>query len=129
MPKWCPCPGLTYPKLVDGLFAALSLAGCVIMLYSVDASGLFPFKVFALPMLSSAIIFFGGTHPPPPVAFGVGTAGAFFLGYLLHLFGGAGSLMFQGMAAALLLFFFKISGSFFVPTVGLAAFLAQSEYA
>merc|ERR1719161_2345586 len=128
MPKWCPCPGLTYPKAVDALFAAASLAGCVTILYCLDEWGRLPFKVFAPPMLSSAIIFFGGTHPPPPAAFVTGTIGAFVLGAVLHQLGASGSTLVQCFAASLLLLYFELSGSFFVPTVGLAAFLAQSEY-
>lgn len=120
-------PQISQQKAVDGCFAALSLAGSVAFLWSIDTYAKLPFKLFAPPMLSSAIIFFAGTHPPPPAAFITGTLGAFVLGTLLHQFGLAGSLFVQCMAASLLLLFFKLSGSIFVPTVGLAAFIAQSE--
>jgi len=68
-----------------------------------------------------------GARPPPPASFVTGTVGAFVLGTILHQVGAEGSLVVQCIAASLLLFYFKLSGSFFVPTVGLAAFIAQSE--
>lgn len=48
------------------------------------------------------------------------------MGTLLHQFDMQASMVIQCFAAGLLLLFKKVSGSFFPPTVGLAAFLAQS---
>jgi Ca2+-binding EF-hand superfamily protein len=122
------CQGSTYAKLVDALLAAFFLAVTVLMLHSIDTLKVLPFPMFAPPMLASSIIFFGGAQPPPPAAFVTGTLGAFVLGTVLHQLGASGSIVVQCIAASLLLFFFKLSGSFFVPTVGLAAFIAQSNY-
>jgi Ca2+-binding EF-hand superfamily protein len=122
------CQGASYPKVVDALLASTSLVACVLTLSVIDMHGALPFQVFAPPMLASAIIFFGGAAPPPPAAFVTGTLGAFALGAVLHQLGATGSMIVQCFAAGLLLLFFKLSGSFFVPTVGLAAFLAQSTY-
>eukprot|EP00747_Dinoflagellata_sp_TGD_P082534 gnl/TRDRNA2_/TRDRNA2_161734_c0_seq2.p1 gnl/TRDRNA2_/TRDRNA2_161734_c0~~gnl/TRDRNA2_/TRDRNA2_161734_c0_seq2.p1 ORF type:complete len:380 (+),score=57.14 gnl/TRDRNA2_/TRDRNA2_161734_c0_seq2:85-1140(+) len=121
-------PGVTYAKLLDASIAAVFMAVSVMVLYGLEVSGWIPFDLFAPPMLASSIIFFGGTHPPPPAAFMVGTTGAFVFGTLVNQLGASGSVVVQCVAAGLLLLFFKMSGSFFVPTVGLAAFIAQSDY-
>lgn len=113
-------------KVVDAVIAGIGLSLGVLMLCCLDMSGLFNFQVFAPPMLASGIIFFGGPHPPPPAAFLTCTAGSFVVGLLLNQFGMQASLVIQCVAAGSLLFFKKVSGSFFPPTVALAAFLAQS---
>jgi Ca2+-binding EF-hand superfamily protein len=115
-------------RLVDASIAATAVVCCCCTLHAVDATGLLPFRCFALPLLSSAIIFFGGPSPPPPTGFVVGTLGAFFFGVVLHTLTASGSIAVQCFAAGILLLFFKLSGSFFVPTVGLATLLAHGGH-
>jgi Ca2+-binding EF-hand superfamily protein len=118
----------SYLKAVDAVIASTALALTDLALYGLDASAILPMKFFAPPMLASSIIFFGGAKPPPPAAFITGTIGSFVVGSLLQQFNMGGSTVVQCLAAACLLLFFKLSGSFFVPTVGLCAFLAQSSH-
>lgn len=113
-------------KLVDAAIAGAGLSLSVLMLSCLDMAGSLPFQVFAPPMLASAIIFFGGSRPPPPSAFITCTVGSFVVGAVLNQVGMQASLIVQCFAAGSLLLFKKVSGSFFPPTVGLAAFLAQS---
>lgn len=117
---------ISHVKIVDGVVAGCGLSLSVLMLCCLDISGHSPIKFFAPPMLASAIIFFGGAKPPPPGAFVTCTIGSFVVGTLLHQFDMQASMVIQCFAAGLLLLFKKVSGSFFPPTVGLAAFLAQS---
>jgi len=117
---------ISHLKIVDGVIAGLGLSLSVLMLCCLDMSGHSPFQFFAPPMLASSIIFFGGSRPPPPAAFVTCTIGSFVVGLLLNQFGMQTSMVIQCFAAGLLLLFKKVSGSFFPPTVGLAAFLAQS---
>ena len=123
--------GFSAVKLLDAALAAVALASSVWLLHAIDQSGAIDrVRLFSPPMLSSAIIFFAGPRPPPIAAFAGATAGAFVVGVLLHQLGmvvGSTSAAAQGAAAGLLLFYFKVSGSFFVPTVGLAAYLAYTD--
>lgn len=75
------------------------------------------------------MLFFGRQTPPPPAAFATGTAGAFLIGTALHqLSASSGSKAAECLAAGLLLFYFRMSGEVFLPTVTLATFLAQSGH-
>jgi len=119
-------------KLADAAMAAVGLVCSLGSLHALDRAELLSplLSCFSPPMLSSAIILFAGPTPPPLGTFVVGTAGAFLMGTTVHLMlvsAIAGSTGAQCLAAGLLLFYFKVSGAFFVPTVGLAAHLAQGR--
>ena len=120
----------TQVKFVDASLAAVALASSIGLLHALDVwAALQPLRFFSPPMLSSGILLFAGPAPPPASNFVVGTAGAFLMGLSLHqLSAAADSVGAQCLAAGLLLFYFKASGSFFVPTVGLAAHLATSGH-
>jgi len=120
----------TQVKSVDASLAAVALASSIGLLHALDVyATLKPLRFFSPPMLSSGILLFAGPAPPPASNFVIGTAGAFLMGLSLHqLSAAADSVGAQCLAAGLLLFYFKASGSFFVPTVGLAAHLATSGH-
>lgn len=117
----------TTVKLVDAMVAASGLTSAMLLLQVFDFD---TFNLFAgSPMLASGIIFFAAPEPPPAGTFILGTLGAFAVGVAMHTLSAAAGVSdspgAQCFAAGLLLFWFKLSGSFFVPTVGLAAHLTQ----
>lgn len=108
------------PKQIDAIIAGLSLTLASYFLHFVDLMmGVKAFPLFAPPLLASSVIFFGGPSPPPTKGFLVCTIGAWAIGFAGHF------LMEDGptamcLVAGLCLIFFKISGFFFVPTLGVA---------
>ena len=107
-------------KLADAAMASVGLVCALGGLHALDqAELLHPLSCYSPPMLSSAIILFAGPTPPPSVTFVLGTAGAFLMGTTVHLMlvsAVAGSTGAQCLAAGLLLFYFKVSGAFLVPS-------------
>ena len=51
---------------MDAVLAAAGGGGAMALLHGVDYTGLLPTRLFAPPMLGSAIVLFGGSAPPPP---------------------------------------------------------------
>ena len=76
---------LTTVKLADAGVAAGLLAATVWVLHSLDEwGGLRPLTFFSTPMLASAVLFFAGPTPPPPMTFVISTLGAFVMGLTMH---------------------------------------------
>lgn len=76
---------LTTVKLADAGVAAGSLAATVWVLHALDEwGGLRPLTFFSTPMLASAVLFFAGPTPPPPMTFVISTLGAFVIGLTMH---------------------------------------------
>jgi hypothetical protein len=76
---------LTTVKLADAGVAAGSLAATVWVLHALDEwGGLRPLTFFSTPMLASAMLFFAGPTPPPPMTFVISTLGAFVIGLTMH---------------------------------------------
>ena len=67
-------------RVLDCLISALALAAAALALHGIDSTSKLPFKTFAPPSLSSAIIFFGGPSPPPVRGFLLCTIGAWLVG-------------------------------------------------
>jgi hypothetical protein len=111
------------PKTVDSVIAGVSLALGGLFLHTIDlAMGTHAIPLFAAPILPSSVIFFGGPSPPPVKGFLLCTVGAWVAGFAIKYapFENGSELC---VAAGLLLIFFKLSGNFFVPSVGLSVFL------
>jgi len=119
-------------RVLDCLISALALAAAALALHGIDSTSKLPFKTFAPPSLSSAIIFFGGPSPPPVRGFLLCTVGAWLVGAAITtaspLFGPDNDTR-AILSAATLLFYFKMSGEFFVPTFGLASALLAAQAA
>mmetsp|Transcript_31336 Transcript_31336/g.102632 ORF Transcript_31336/g.102632 Transcript_31336/m.102632 type:complete len:321 (-) Transcript_31336:66-1028(-) len=119
-------------RVLDCLISALALAAAALALHGIDSTSKLPFKTFAPPSLSSAIIFFGGPSPPPVRGFLLCTVGAWLVGAAITtaspLFGPDNDTR-AILSAATLLFYFKMSGEFFVPTFGLASALLTAQAA
>jgi hypothetical protein len=76
---------LTTVKLADAGVAAGSLTATVWVLHALDEwGGLRPLTFFSTPMLASAVLFFAGPTPPPPMTFVISTLGAFVIGLTMH---------------------------------------------
>lgn len=118
------------PRVIDAALAAASVAIALSICAVLDAN--LPFKCYDSKMLSSAVVFMGNPKPPSPQAFVTCSACGFVVGVVLnisHAASSLGSVHVQSVTLGLLLFFWRISGTSFSATVGLAAFLAQSEFA
>lgn len=113
------------PRVVDALLASSSL-GASLMLIGWLSSNAYP--LYDGKMLSSGVAFFSTTQPPSPKAFVVCSASAFLVGTLLHQLHAAPGLNTQAIALSMILFVWKLSGSNFSATVGLAIFLAESGW-
>ena len=74
----------TTPRAVDAVLAAAGGGGAMALLHGVDYTGLLPTRLFAPPMLGSAIVLFGGPAPPPPGMLVLSSMGAFLIGTALH---------------------------------------------
>ena len=114
-------------RVVDAAFAGASVALSISVCHILD--GYLPFRVYDSKMLSSAVIFLSNPSPPKLTSFLVCSACGFVVGIVLNIAGGGqllGSVHTQSVSLGLLLFFWRISGSNFSSTVGLAVYLAQS---
>ena len=113
------------PKKLDSVLAGLGLALSACALRMVDSAlghyDVLPF--FAVPSLSSGLLFFAGPVPPPGRAFILCTIKAWACAYLIFLLPITDAAFKASLTAGALLTLFKLSNHFFVPTVGLAAVL------
>ena len=115
---WC-----LSPKTIDACISGFAVSFVMFALHMTDKiMGEHALPVFATPMMAGAIIFFGGPSPPPTKGFLVCTVGAWLGGFLMKVMPWDDRSELCFIVGAILIFF-KLSGNFFVPTVGLATFL------
>ena len=113
------------PRLVDAVMAAVSLGVSLILCGWLDTKAM---PLYNSKMLSSAVVLFGNPRPPSPHAFLLCSASAFLIGTSLHYLRAPPGLNTQAVALALILLVWKLSGSNFSATVGLAIFLAEGDW-
>ena len=114
-------------RVVDAALAGVNVIVSLSIVVALDSR--LPFRCFDGKMLSSAVVFMGNPKPPSPKAFVVCSACGFVVGLVLNLCDCVrlfGKVNTQVIALGLLLFFWRISGTSFSATVGLATFLAQN---
>ena len=111
-------------RVLDCLISALALAAAALALHGIDSTSKLPFKTFAPPSLSSAIIFFGGPSPPPVRGFLLCTVGAWLVGAAITtaspLFGPDNDTRAILSAATLLFYFVRTLGSSQVISSGIS---------
>ena len=113
------------PRVVDACLASASLCFSLCLLTALNSAA---FPLYDSKMLSSAVVFFGNARPPSPHAFIVCSAGTFLCGAVLHFLGAPPGANTQIVTLALISLTWKLSGSSFSATVGLAVFLAESDW-
>lgn len=113
------------PRVVDALLASFSLGLSLMLIGWLDSKA---YPLYDGKLLSSGVAFFNSARPPSPKAFVVCTASAFLVGTLLHQLNATPGLNTQAIALSMILFVWKLSGSNFSATVGLAIFLAESGW-
>jgi len=113
------------PRLADAVAAAASIGISLALIGWLDSKA---WPLYDGKMLSSAVVFFNNPRPPSPHAFIVCSAGAFLVGTFLHQMGAQPGLNTQAITLSLIVLVWKLSGSNFSATVGLALFLAQSGW-
>lgn len=120
------------PEVVDAFLAAVSVATVVKLLHVVD--GLFPnVAIFHASMLSAAIMACNNAVVPSPRAFLVTSACAILAGCAFHALGTVSAFSDTAhtpaaIVAALHLFFSKLAGTSFGPTVNLAFYISSGAW-
>jgi len=112
-------------KVVDTILGGLGIAVSMAGLAMIESR--FAVKMFAPPMMASALIFFSPEHPPGPRNFFSGTlAGGTAGGAIFHLVTKAGMRppVAAGLAVGMLFVWFKATNTIFPPAAVLTALSA-----